>query len=192
MAVSEEYRRHVMRRLSAVAPVTDRRMFGGLGIYSQQRFFALIDNDILYLKVDDANRGDFLSIGAASFRPFGIDGPEMDYYELPERLLDNPAELGNWVRAAIEVAKRAASKQRRKKKSASRIPKRASRGRKTGSRVKAAKTASKSKSAPAKLGATSVVAKKRVPRTSAAAKSSAGAAERTGTKKKSRAARKSS
>lgn len=121
MAVSEEYRQHVLRGLAAVAVVTDRRMFGGLGLYAQQRFFALVDNDVLYLKADDATRGDFEAIGMGRFRPFGIDGPAMDYYQLPERILDHPAELMDWVTKAIGVAERAHKAKPRTRKTATRM-----------------------------------------------------------------------
>lgn len=34
-------------------------MFGGVGLYAGELFFALIDDDILYLKADDTTRAAF-------------------------------------------------------------------------------------------------------------------------------------
>ena len=45
-------------------------MFGGLGLYSGEWFFALIDDDVLFFKVDDANREDYVSRGMKAFMPF--------------------------------------------------------------------------------------------------------------------------
>lgn len=108
MAISEQYRQHLLLRLNAVTRVTDRRMFGGLGLYAGDRFFALVDGDVLYLKVDDTSRADFEALGSSAFRPFGERGPTMNFYALPERILDRPGELAVWITQAIDVAQRAA------------------------------------------------------------------------------------
>jgi DNA transformation protein and related proteins len=82
-------------------------MFGGVGIYAGEMFFALLDDDTLYIKVDDATRPQFEARGMAPFRPYGEDGEVMQYYEVPADVLEDPAELGAWAQAAIGVARRA-------------------------------------------------------------------------------------
>src|SRR5881275_1465510 len=58
--VSSSFRTFVIDQLSRVIPrVRARSMFGGVGIYASDRFFALIADDMLYLKVDESNRPDF-------------------------------------------------------------------------------------------------------------------------------------
>ena len=54
-----------------VGPPGNLFMFGGVGIYAKEAFFALVDDDVLYLKVDDSNRGDFEARGMSPFQPFG-------------------------------------------------------------------------------------------------------------------------
>ena len=113
MAVSPTFRTYVLDQLGRVAPdIRARGMFGGVGIYSGELFFALIDDDTLYLKVDDGNRADFEAIGMGPFRPFGEDGEVMQYYELPAELLEGVEPLGSWVEKAIDVARRAKRKRR--------------------------------------------------------------------------------
>lgn len=113
MAVTPEYREFVLEQLGRVAPaVTSRAMFGGVGVYSGGLFFALLDDDTLYLKVDDGNRGDFVTAGTGPFRPFGDDRDVMQYYELPAELLEDADQLRPWVEKAIDVARR----KRKKKK----------------------------------------------------------------------------
>ena len=119
MAVNPSYREFVLDQLSRVADgVRSRRMFGGVGIYAGDLFFALIDDDSLYLKVDDSNRGDFEQAGMGPFRPFGEGGEVMQYYEIPADVLEEPDRLGPWVEKAIAVAGRAkrSKKQAVKKK----------------------------------------------------------------------------
>jgi DNA transformation protein and related proteins len=103
MAVSESYREFVLEQLGRVAPVTAKRMFGGVGIYSQGLFFALIAEDRLYFKVNDSTRPDFERLGMEPFRPFGEDSA-MGYYEVPADVVENTGQLEPWMRKAIAVA----------------------------------------------------------------------------------------
>jgi len=105
MAVSAAYREFVLEQLGRVTPVTSRSMFGGVGIYADGLFFALIGGDTLYFKVDDTNRGDFEAAGMGPFRPFGEDQPPMRYYELPADLLEDPDRLRPWIDKAVAVAR---------------------------------------------------------------------------------------
>lgn len=106
MAVSESYRVFVLEQLSRVAPVTARSMFGGVGLYAEGLFFALIADDRLYFKVDDTTRADFERLGLEPFRPFGEENA-IGYYEAPAEALEEPERLGPWMRKAIDAAARA-------------------------------------------------------------------------------------
>lgn len=80
-------------------------MFGGVGIYSADMFFAVIDDDWLYLKVDDTNRADFEGRGLKPFQPFGEGGEVMQYYQVAEDLLEDLDQFRVWVDKAIAVAR---------------------------------------------------------------------------------------
>jgi len=56
MAIADAFFAHCLELLSALGPARARRMFGGHGLHGDQRFVALISNDMLYLKVDVAAR----------------------------------------------------------------------------------------------------------------------------------------
>lgn len=112
MSVSESYRTFLLDQLGRAADrIRMKSMFGGAGVYAGEHFFAIVDDDVLYLKVDDTNRPDFEARGMGPFRPFGEGGEVMQYYQLPEELLEDPDELKPWLEKAIGVAKR---KKRRK------------------------------------------------------------------------------
>ena len=106
MAISESYREFVLEQLGRVTPVTGKSMFGGVGIYAQGLFFALMAEDRLYFKVDDTTRPDFEQLGMEPFRPFGEDSA-MGYYEVPADVVEDSAQLAAWMRKAIEVAAKA-------------------------------------------------------------------------------------
>jgi len=115
--VTDSYRDFVLERLGAVVDdVRHRRMFGGVGIYAGASFFALIDDDVLYFKVGDANRGDFEGAGMRPFAPFGDAARPMQYWEVPGEVLEDDERLRQWAAAAITVAREAAAARSRKTK----------------------------------------------------------------------------
>jgi DNA transformation protein and related proteins len=104
MPVTDSFVAFVLEQLEPVGAITPKRMFGGVGVYAGDLFFALLDNDVLYLKVNDSNRADFEAAGAGPFRPYGPGGEVMQYYEVPAAVLEDADELGRWARKAIAVA----------------------------------------------------------------------------------------
>lgn len=106
MAFSESYRAFVLEQIGRVTPVNGKAMFGGVGIYSDRLFFALIAEDRLYFKVNDDTRPDFERMGMEPFRPFGEDSA-MGYYEVPADIVEDANQLAPWVARAIEVAAKA-------------------------------------------------------------------------------------
>jgi len=114
MSVSPSFRTFVLDQLGRVATaVRDRGMFGGVGIYADDLFFALIADDALYLKVDDTNRADFEERSMGPFRPFGEGGEVMQYYQVPDEVLEDAEKLHSWVDKAIAVARNKKAKGRR-------------------------------------------------------------------------------
>lgn len=108
MSVSPSFRTFALEQLGrGVQRIRARSMFGGVGIYAGELFFALIADDTLYFKVDDLTRGDFEGRGLGPFRPYGEDGETMHYFRVPEDVLEDPEELRVWADRAIGVARRA-------------------------------------------------------------------------------------
>src|SRR5687768_14524760 len=113
MPVSEGFRTFALEQLEQTTrDIHARAMFGGVGIYAGDLFFALIANDILYFKVDDETRPKFTALGMKPFRPYGEDGEEMKYYQVPVSVLEDADALRPWVADAIAVARRAAQTRR--------------------------------------------------------------------------------
>jgi len=113
MAVSASFRTFILDQLSrVVSKIRARAMFGGVGIYAGDLFFALIADDTLYFKVDDTNRPDFEQRGMKAFQPYGEGSESMQYYQVPADLLDDPEALRPWAEKSIAVA--AKKKEKRK------------------------------------------------------------------------------
>lgn len=111
MAFSPEFRQQVEEKLSAIVPIRTKAMFGGVGIYSGDLFFALIAEDKLYFKVSELNQADFEMAGMGPFFPYDSPSP-MGYWELPPGIIDDKKELKVWIDKAIAVAESKKKKRR--------------------------------------------------------------------------------
>jgi DNA transformation protein len=110
MTVSADFLAYVLEQLGGRG-YTSRRMFGGVGLYGDGLFFALIADDTLYFKVDDSNRADFVARNSEAFRPFP-DDPDtvsMNYFRVPVDVLEDAEELARWTAKARNVAAAAAA-----------------------------------------------------------------------------------
>jgi DNA transformation protein and related proteins len=115
MPVTADFREYVLEQLGRVVAINWKRMFGGVGLYADETFFALIDDDIVYFKVGDQNRADFEAAGARAFQPYGDGTYSMSYYELPVDVLENIDALRVWTEKSVAVARSAAATKRKKK-----------------------------------------------------------------------------
>jgi DNA transformation protein len=116
MPVSDEYLAYVVDQLGCLGRVETKRMFGGVGIYFQHVFFAVIAEDVLYFKVDDSTRPDYEAAGMGPFRPYDSKETVMSYYEAPIEVLENRDRLREWADKAVKIAR---AKKRRKRKAKS-------------------------------------------------------------------------
>jgi DNA transformation protein and related proteins len=108
MAVSDEFVDYVVDQLSGWGDVSVRHMFGGAGLYRRGVMFAVIAEDVAYLKVDDSNRSDFIQAGSAPFEPYPdkIKTTIRTYYEIPAEVLEDPDELARWAERSWAIARR--------------------------------------------------------------------------------------
>lgn len=100
-----------------VGGVSFKRMFGGVGIFRQGTMFALVADDTLYLKADETTRPAHEAEGCGPFVHESKRGSvATSYWQMPERLYDEPEAFREWALAAFSVAERAQLKKPRKRK----------------------------------------------------------------------------
>ncbi|MFM9938854.1 MAG: TfoX/Sxy family protein [Hyphomicrobiaceae bacterium] len=102
---------HLKEALAPLGLVTVRRMFGGAGLFFDGLMFALISDDVLYLKADAATQAAFKAEGLGPFTYAKLGGTATltSYWQAPDRLLDDHEDLQAWARTAIAVARRGAA-----------------------------------------------------------------------------------
>jgi DNA transformation protein len=100
-------------------PVAIRRMFSGFGISADGTNFALALRGGLYLRADDQTIPRFEAEGSKPFQ-YQTRAKTVtvnSYWQLPERLYDDPEALTDWARAALSAAQRAALRKPKARKS---------------------------------------------------------------------------
>jgi DNA transformation protein len=112
----------IAEMFSAYGPIQLKRMFSGFGLYSEGVCFCLVlRGGEFYFKVDETNAPRFEAEGCKPFsysqRRSGKVVTVNSFWQMPERLYDDPDELADWTRQAVVVAHRAQlAKARRPKK----------------------------------------------------------------------------
>ena len=85
MSVSDADIAFALELFEEVPRLSSRKMFGGLGLYSDGVIFGLISSDgTIYLKAIELFAEELRSLGSKQFR-------NMPYWSLPEQALDDPS-----------------------------------------------------------------------------------------------------
>jgi DNA transformation protein len=106
----DSFHAFVRELFAGLGAVTIKRMFGGAGVYAEGLMFGLIADDVIYLKADDALKGELGAAGSGPFVWMPRKGPrageivEMSYWRLPDSALDDPDIALAWARKALAVA----------------------------------------------------------------------------------------
>ncbi len=116
--LEKEFVSYVVDLMQSIGPVRAKAMFGGHGVFLDELMFALVADNILYLKVDKETETEFKDRGLDAFA-YQKKGKEtsykvikMSYYQVPEEALEDSEEMNLWANKAYSVALRAASKKR--------------------------------------------------------------------------------
>jgi len=105
MAVQKEYLAYILEQLEGLKDLRSRRMFGGVGLYSGELFFGLVDDDTLFFKSDSTNSAEYIARKMPRFMPFPAR-PEavMAYYQVPADIIEDAEALIAWARKSVAVA----------------------------------------------------------------------------------------
>ena len=105
--MQNEFVEYLLELLESLGDIQARAMFGGFGIYRQGLMFGIVEDDALYLKVDDKNLSDFESKGMKPFT-YKRQGKEvaLSYYQVPYEAIDDTEHLCELAKKAYDAALR--------------------------------------------------------------------------------------
>jgi len=101
----DSFKEFVLDQLNALPDLRAKAMFGAYGLYSDGKFFAIMDEGRLFFKTDAASQADYTTRGMSPFT-YEMKGEvrTMAYHEVPPDVLEQPQELTAWARRAIQIA----------------------------------------------------------------------------------------
>jgi DNA transformation protein and related proteins len=116
-------REFLIELFAGFGPVTVRPMFSGFGISADGITFAMALRSGLYLRADEQNIPRFEAEGSKpfSYQTKARSVTVASYWQLPERLYDDPEEMTGWARAALSAAQRAALRKPKKSMGAKKV-----------------------------------------------------------------------
>jgi DNA transformation protein len=105
MKKHDEFVDYLLEQMQPLGPVTAKAMFGGYGIYIDDLMFALVADDVLYLKTNTDNLPDFEQRGLCPFS-YTRNGKSfnMSYSEAPAEVLEDTDIMRRWGNRAIAAA----------------------------------------------------------------------------------------
>ncbi len=103
MAVSSDFLDYVLDLLAEWGDIYVKRMFGGAGLYREGLMFALVANDVVYLKVDDTNRDKYICEGSAQLKPFKNQATVLSFYNIPPDVFEDADEFIKWAEESLNI-----------------------------------------------------------------------------------------
>ncbi len=118
--MSTDFVDYVMELLGPFGTVGARRMFGGHGIYLDGLMFAIVSDDMLYLKADEMNRSEYEQAGCELFGYLRKGKrASLNFYRAPDEAMEAPERMLPWARTAYAAALRANAKKQAAEQKAS-------------------------------------------------------------------------
>lgn len=89
----------IVHQLSSIGAISNKRMFGGHGLFHNEKMFGIVDSaGNYYLKANDSIKEDFEQYEVAQHG-------KMPYYEIPDHVLENDKLLLEWAKKCIHATK---------------------------------------------------------------------------------------
>lgn len=106
MPVSNDFIDYVIDQLSDWGKVTVKRMFGGAGLYYDGLAFAMVSNDVVFLKVDETNKYKYIQQGSLPLKPFSSDVIVPSFYNVPDEIFEDSDQFVEWVGESFAIQKK--------------------------------------------------------------------------------------
>jgi DNA transformation protein len=106
MAFTVEFADFIIGQMGGFGRVTPKKMFGECGLYAGSVLFAVIADDILYLKARGSLADELKAAGSLPFTYSGKSGKAvaMPYWRAPDDCLEDPDKMAEWCRKCVSAA----------------------------------------------------------------------------------------
>lgn len=97
-----EFSTYILDQLQELGIIEEKQMFGGYGLYLEDIFFAIINDDRLYFKTSQESRKKYEEAGMEPFQP-SEKQTLISYYEVPVFVLEDQKLLCEWASDSIQA-----------------------------------------------------------------------------------------
>lgn len=105
MRVKSDLASYVAEQLAFLGRVSSRSIFGGIGVFIDDRLLAIVMGEVMYLHTDKLNLDDYLSRGMPQFKPYpNAFDLTTDHHQVPQEIVDDPQLLKEWGQRALAAA----------------------------------------------------------------------------------------
>jgi DNA transformation protein and related proteins len=110
MRVKSELANYVEEQLAFLGRISTKSIFGGIGIFVDERLLGIVMDEKVYLHTDTSNLRAYQERGMPQFKPYpNAFDLTTDHHQVPPEIVDDAALLKQWgeqaLAAAIEAAK---------------------------------------------------------------------------------------
>lgn len=110
MRVKSSLASYVAEQLSSLGRISSRAIFGGVGVFIDDRLLGIVMGDKVYLHTDKSNLDDYVARGMQQFKPYpNAFDLTTDHHEVPSEVVNDAEQLKIWgaraLNAAIEAAR---------------------------------------------------------------------------------------
>jgi DNA transformation protein len=110
MRVKSSLASYVAEQLAPLGRISSRAIFGGVGVFIDDRLLAIVMGEKLYLHTDKSNLDDYVARGMPQFKPYpNAFDLTTDHHEVPQDVVNDAEQLKIWggraLNAAIESAR---------------------------------------------------------------------------------------
>ena len=100
---------YVTEQLAFLGRISNRGIFGGQGIFIEERLLGIVIDGALYLHTHTSNIEDYTSRGMQQFKPYpNAFDLTTDHHRVPSEVVEQPELLKAWGQRALEAAVEAA------------------------------------------------------------------------------------
>lgn len=109
MRVNSSLADYVTAQLAFLGRISSRSIFGGAGIFIDERLLGIVIRDALYLHTAANNLDDYVSRGMEQFKPYpNAFDLTTDHHQVPPEVVQDAEQLKIWGQRALEAAVEAA------------------------------------------------------------------------------------
>ena len=105
MRVKSSLASYVAEQLASLGRVSSRAIFGGVGIFVDDRLLGIVIDEKVYLHTDPGNLDSYVSRGMPQFKPYpNAFDLTTDHHQVPAEVVQDAEQLKAWGQRALDAA----------------------------------------------------------------------------------------